>query len=129
MTIHGRCIVPGKAKGIPLVLYTSISFLGDVDPETGALLKGSKAGERVSNRILVFTTEAGSTVGAYIIYRLYKRGLAPRAMIAHQAGSIVAAGCALAGIPLVDKIPLSLFRDIEESKLVEVDSGQVTLFK
>lgn len=129
MTVNGRCIVPGRAKAPPLVLYTPISFLGDIDPVTGILLKGPRAGKRVSDHILVFTAESGSTVGAYVIYRLYKRGLAPKGMIVAQAGSITAAGCALAGIPLVDQIPLRLFKDIDRSKLVEINMSQITLFR
>jgi predicted aconitase with swiveling domain len=112
------------------VLGSSLSFLGGVDPSTGRIKdKGTGAYNRtVRNRVLVFPTGKGSTVGSYVIYGLKANGKAPAAIVNHQTETIVATGAILAKIPLVDDVDIGT---IETGDKVTVDgnSGVVIVHK
>jgi len=103
---EGRGLVGGIGKGIALVTNRPISFFGEIDPKTGKIISQSSEirGESVSNRILVFPHGRGSTVGSYIIFALKENSLAPCAIINEETEIIIAAGCSIAEIPLVDKL-------------------------
>jgi predicted aconitase with swiveling domain len=60
----------------------------------------------VRDRILVFPSGKGSTVGSYVIYGLKANGLAPAAIVNHETETIVASGAILAKIPLVDRVDI-----------------------
>jgi uncharacterized protein len=122
--LEGRVIVAGKAEGEALVSPTAISFLGGVDTANGIIIeKGHPLeGQSVAGRILVFPTGKGSTVGSYIIYRLAKVNLAPRAIINKTSEAIVAVGALISGIPMVDRIDIDR---IQTNMHVTVDEGVV----
>ncbi|MHB1357914.1 MAG: DUF126 domain-containing protein [Anaerolineae bacterium] len=125
-TIKARIIVAGKAEGEALVSSAAISFLGGVDAESGMIIeKGHPLeGQSVAGRILVFPTGKGSTVGSYVIYRLAKAHLAPRAIINSKSEAIVAVGALIAGIPMVDQVDI---RRIETNMHVSIDEGIVSI--
>lgn len=106
--LHGRVIKAGSAEGIALVSPAPISFLGGVDPDTGVIIEPGHPleGASVAGRILVFPTGRGSTVGSYTLYRMAKNGTAPAGIICAQSETIVAVGAIIAGIPMVDLIPI-----------------------
>ena len=112
-----RCIVDGNARGSLLVTSQPIAFLQGVDPERGCVSdpKHQIYGQLFSGKILVFPNAVGSSVGAYVIYRLKKKGTAPKAIINQKTDIITASGCALAGIPLFDLV---------ENEVIELESGQ-----
>jgi uncharacterized protein len=104
--IKGRCIVESARKISGPVLFSSfpIAFLQGVDPERGVVSdkKSDIYNEEFRGKILIFPNAIGSSVGAYVIYRMVKNRTAPLAMIARTADIITASGCALSGIPLYD---------------------------
>ena len=99
-----RSIVDGSATGEILFTSQPIAFLQGVDPEKGFVSdqKHEIFGKPFAGRVLVFPNAVGSSVGAYVIYRLKKNGMAPKAIINQSADIITTSGCALAGIPLFD---------------------------
>ena len=123
MKLKGRKIVGGRARGIALVSKKPLSFLGGVDPETGVVIDAESdiRGESIKDKILVFPRGKGSTVGSYVIYQLKKNGVAPRAIIVGEAGTIVATGAIIAEIPMVDKIDIS---KIKTGQVLEVNADQ-----
>jgi uncharacterized protein len=116
----------GKKKITGPVLYsdTPIAFLQGVDPEKGYVSDTTSQifGKPFRKKILVFPNAVGSSVGAYVIYRLKKNGNAPFAMVNKNSDIISASGCALAGIPLFDfeSAPGSFDR-LSHSKRVIID--------
>ncbi len=110
--LRGRVVIEGQAEGKALVSDEPIGFLGGVDPDTGLVVeKGhSLEGRSVAGRILVFPTGKGSTVGSYVIYRLARAGLAPKAIINAESEPIVAVGALLANIPMVDRVDIAQLR-------------------
>ena len=109
MILKGRVICEGKAEGEALVTSQPISFFGGVDPKTGIVVeKGHELeGKCVKDKILVFPTGKGSTVGSYVIYQLKKNGVAPKAIINQECETIVAVGSIISNIPCVDRIDIS----------------------
>ena len=112
MILKGRVICEGKAEGEALVTSQPISFFGGVNPKTGIVVeKGHELeGKCVKDKILVFPTGKGSTVGSYVIYQLKKNGVAPKAIINQECETIVAVGSIISNIPCVDRIDISKIR-------------------
>lgn len=120
---RGRVIVKGLAAGEALVSKEPVSFYGDVDPKTGVIVdEGNELyGRPVSGKVFIFPHGKGSTVGSYVIYRLSKEGRAPLAIINVETEPIIAVGCVLAKIPLIDRIPLDFMLTVKNGDFVEVD--------
>lgn len=108
-----RGLVEGRARGRLLVLHEPISFYGDVDPETGRYVDGRS----VAGRIIVAPAARGSTVGAYILYALWKHGLAPAGIIVGVVDPVLVAGAVLTNTPLAQGV-LEGVVDGEEAELV-----------
>jgi len=129
MRLSGRGVVSGRAQGWALVTTQPVSFFGGLDPEKGTVIERGHelVGERVTGRVLVFPRGKGSTVGSYVIYAMKKRGTAPAAIINIETEPIIAAGCVLAEIPLVDKLNEDPVKAIKTGDFVRVlaDKGVV----
>ncbi|MFP4050439.1 MAG: aconitase X swivel domain-containing protein [Thermoplasmata archaeon] len=107
MILQGRGISKGFAEGKVVKIEEPISFLGDVDPDTGTAFED----KNIKNSIFVFPGGRGSTVGSYVIYQLKKNSTAPMGMINEKTETIVATGAIISDIPLVDKIQIDLLKD------------------
>ncbi len=114
LVFKARPIVPGNVEG-EAVVVDSISFYGDVDPESGLLHDGRP----VKDRILVARKSRGSTVGSYVIYALKVYKTHPRAILLGSSEPIVIAGAVLAGIPLFDSLPPSFFRAVKDGAVIK----------
>jgi len=125
-TIKIRTIVEGTVEGIALVSPIPISFLGGVDAETGVITDSENPlfGESLADKIFVFPESKGSTVGSYVIYGLSVNNVAPLALIANEAETIVVAGAILANIPFVDKADQDVTISIKTGDKLVVDTTQ-----
>jgi uncharacterized protein len=125
MEIMCHKVASGHAVGSALVTGEAISFLGNVNPETGMVIDPAHElfGQSIAGKVLIFPGGKGSTVGSYVIYQLTKRGRAPAAMINLRSEPIVAVGAIISGIPLVDRVPEEVLQ-IESGILVEVDADR-----
>ena len=125
MQIKCHRVASGRASGPALVTGQAISFLGNVNPETGVVVDPAHElfGESIAGKVLVFPGGKGSTVGSYVIYQLKKRGLAPAAMINLLSEPIVAVGAVISGIPLVDRVGEEVLR-IKSGTIVNVDADR-----
>ncbi len=122
MILSGRGISRGKAEGTVVKVEEPVSFLGDVDPESGKVFDGKK----ITDSIFVFPGGKGSTVGSYVIYQLKKNKTAPKGMINEKTETIVASGAIISEIPLVDNIDIDLFEEDDEVR-IEGKKGIVEL--
>ena len=133
MRLRGRKVVGGYAEGEALVSADPVSFYGGVDPETGVVVEPGHAveGECITGKVFVFPTGKGSTVGSYVIYRMSKLGTAPAALVNSETEAIIATGCVISGIPLVDKLDRDPLLEIKSGDLLKVsaDEGVVEVVK
>lgn len=129
MEIGIRPIVEGKVTGSVLFSPSPISFLGDVDTETGKIIDSESPiyGKSLKDTIFVFPRGRGSTVGSYIIYGLKINNVSPLALVAEEAETIVIAGAILADIPLVDMPDKDLFSMVETGDTITIDTSEKTL--
>jgi phosphomecalonate degydratase small subunit len=125
MEIKCHKVASGRASGPALVTKEPLSFLGNVNPETGVVIDPGNElfGQCVAGKVLIFPGGKGSTVGSYVIYQLKKRGVAPAAMINLRSEPIVAVGAIISGIPLVDRVPKDLLC-LKEGVCVIVDADR-----
>ena len=77
-------------------------------------------------KVLVFPNSVGSSVGAYVIYRLKKNRKAPKAIINQHADIITASGCAIAGIALYDLSQGDLSK-VKDARQVSIDQKRLEL--
>ncbi|MDH7556910.1 MAG: aconitase X swivel domain-containing protein [Candidatus Methanosuratincola sp.] len=121
--LRGRGVAKFRGQGEALVTRQGISFFGGVDPATGIVREGGHElfGRDVTAKVLVFPKGKGSTVGSYVLYQLRKNGHAPAAIINVETEAIIAAGCILAEIPLVDRLDADPTAAIRSGDWVEVD--------
>ncbi|WMW22120.1 DUF126 domain-containing protein [Methanolobus mangrovi] len=124
MRVNCRTIARGVAEGEVLLTRDPISFLGNVDPETGEIVEPQHElyGQSISGKVLVFPYGKGSTVGSYVIYQLFKNNVAPAAMINIESEPIVAVGAIISEIPLVDKLETDPFELLKNGDRVIVNS-------
>ena len=133
IVMKGRKVVGGVGSGEALVSCQPISFLGGVDPRTGEIVEKNHnlLGKNIAGRVLVFPGGKGSTVGSYTIYALKKHGKNPAAMVNVLTEPIIATGCVIAEIPLVDRLnqdPTSVI-ETGDYVVVDADKGQVEVRK
>ncbi len=124
--MKGRVIfkIDEEIKGEALVSKEPIGFLGGVDPNTGEVLEGDIKGQFVKDKILVFPTGKGSTVGSYTIYQLKKNNVAPKAIINSEAEPIVVVGAIISEIPMIDKIDIS---SIKQGDVITLKNDTISL--
>jgi len=118
-----KILVSGKVKGVILKSKDPINFLGTVDKKTGIISdKNHDLFEKsLRDKILVFPSGVGSSVGAYTIYSIYSNNSAPLAMICTKADLTVATGCALANIPLII-ISMDEFSSLSSGDTISIDT-------
>lgn len=124
MIFKGRGISKGRGEGTLVLSHDPVSFLGGVNPASGALSDPSMGGRSVKDRVFAFPRGKGSTVGSYVFMEMKRQGTLPKAIINSLAEPIVATGAVMSGVPLVDRIDLSLLRDGDE---VVVDGSEGTV--
>lgn len=123
-----RSVVDGDPTGEVLFSSKPIAFLQGVDPEKGCVSDENHEIYSIlfKDKVLVFPNSVGSSVGAYVIYRLKKKGNSPKAIINMKSDIITASGCAIAGIPLFE-IQRGVFSDLRNAKSVRYNSSNSTL--
>lgn len=126
MIIKGRTVVPGKASGETLISYEPISFLGDIDPDSGKISakRHPLKNKSISGKIFIFPFGKGSTVGSYVIYQLFKNNKAPKAFITQKADPIVAVGAIISGIPMIDGIDIN---KVPNGKTISINADEGTI--
>ena len=120
-----KVLVSGKVSGSILKSTKPINFLGTVDKKSGVISDKNHDlfGKSIKNKILVFPSGVGSSVGAYTIYSIKSNNSAPLAMICQKADLTVATGCALANIPLITINEDEFFKLENEMKIsLDTDS-------
>ena len=129
--LKGRSLVKGLAEGEALVTNQPLSFLGGVDPQTGVVVEKNHEleGAQVTNKILVFPYGKGSTVGAYTLYAMARKGTKPSGIINTRSEAIIATGCVIAQIPLMDMLQENPVAVISNGDMVSMNAtkGVVTI--
>lgn len=123
MSFSCRIITGNSIKGEAIVSKKRISFYGSIDLEKGIVTEKDSDiyGKSISGKILVFKGGKGSTVGAYALMKLKSNNVAPKALICLKADVIIAVGCVLANITLVDSINEEILNTVKDGDIIEID--------
>ena len=126
MILRGRKVMGGYAEGEALVSVDPVSFYGGVVPVSGCVTEPGHCccGENITGKVFVFPTGKGSTVGSYVIYRMKKLGTAPAAIINVETEAILATGCVISDVPLVDKLDKDPLKVIENGMKIRVKADE-----
>jgi uncharacterized protein len=126
MKVKCRTISRGCAEGQVMITRDPISFLGNIDPKTGKVVDANHElfGQSINGKVLVFPHGKGSTVGSYVIYQLFKNGVAPAAMINLESEPIVAVGAIISAIPLVDRLENDPYTFLKNGMSIKVNSSE-----
>jgi predicted aconitase with swiveling domain len=95
-----------------------------IDPGNGKVrdLSHQLYGKTLKDRIFVFPYSVGSSVGAYLLYRLKKNLSAPLAIICSNRMDITtASGCAISNIPAVQLKYKNIPEVLKNSHALTVD--------
>ena len=113
----------GIIKGEIIKTEKKISFLGDVNPNNGEIVAADSdiRGLKITDRILVFPSGRGSTVGAGVLFGLAKRGIGPKMIVTIEPEQVVISGAIFADIPMVSEIPLDFFKNIKTGDHLEAE--------
>ncbi len=125
MILQGRGISSGVGKGIVVISEKAISFLGGVNPLDGSI-SDSQGSTSVKGKVFAFPRGRGSTVGSYTMLEMKRNETLPAAIINSDAEPIVATGAVMSGVPLVDRIDLSLLRQ-DDVCIVDGRQGSVEI--
>lgn len=130
--VAGRGIVRGQAEGPAFVSREPISFLGDVDINSGRVVGDlpSVHGRSMRGAVLVFPFSRGSAGAWRFLYQLYKHGNHPLALVcAEIPDPSVVQGAILAGIPIVAEPEEDLVAAVRDGTrlVVDGDQGSVTV--
>ena len=124
--IRGRVLVEGYAEGEALVSKEPISFLGDIDPKTGIIVRKDHPlrGLSIKDKVFVFPYGKGSTVGSYIIYQLAKNDVAPKAILNVKSEPIIIIGCVISEIPLIDSFKENILKIVKNGDYIVVNGRE-----
>jgi predicted aconitase with swiveling domain len=131
--VECKCIVKGFAEGEALISDTPINFLTMIDPGNGGIktLNHNLFGQSLKDKIFVYPHSVGSSVGAYVLYRLKKKSSAPLAIICSERMDITtASGCAISNIPAVHLKSHNILPVIRKSRalIVDADREQISIY-
>lgn len=98
VTLTGRTLLDGTARGPVLWLDEPISLWGGVDPETGTIVdeRHPQAGLTVTGTILDLPHGRGSSSSPSVLAEMIRRGSAPAGIILRQPDAMVVLGSLVA---------------------------------
>jgi hypothetical protein len=91
-------LVPGRGRGVVLVLDEPLSFWGGIDPATGDVIDvhHPQLGENVAGKVLVMPGGRGSSSSSSVLAEAIRAGTGPAAIVLLEPDPIVALGAIVA---------------------------------
>ena len=104
--LRGPAGIGGIVKGEVLVSTQGFNARYDLDREAGTFSRPEPDlfGQDFRGRSLVFGGAKGGIATSCAIYDLKRRGMAPLGLVFRRANPVVAQGCTLAELPLLDRL-------------------------
>lgn len=112
----------GEITGEVLITRSKISFLGDVDLNTGMIVGQDIdiKGECIHDKIFIFSEGRGSTVGSNVLYGLAKKGLAPKLLATCRSELITISGAIMGGVPMISNLNEEVFEAFKTGDSIKV---------
>ncbi|HVM35026.1 MAG TPA: DUF126 domain-containing protein [Actinomycetota bacterium] len=115
-----RTLVPGRARGILLVLDEPLSFWGGLDAATGKIIDPHhpQAGASVSRRVLAMPSGRGSSSSSSVLAEALRAGVGPAAILLGETDAIVALGALVANELYGTECPVAVVKKDVYTSLV-----------
>ena len=131
-------LVPGAAKGHPMILDEPLSLWGGLDPHTGEITdrRHPQSGQIVTGNILVLPSGRGSSSASSILLEAVASKTAPAAIVMAEADGILALGAVVAQEVYGQVLPVctlsaddyqSLLKLIQSNESSKITIDQTTL--
>jgi len=121
-SIHKEGLIP-DITGSCIICPHSFSFLGDIDSNSGEIMKSDSPGKtlQIAHTIFAFHSSKGSSSGCVILSSLAQRNKGPLAIITlHAPDYNLVEGAILGGIPFVSEIDPQFFQDMQTGMVVTI---------
>jgi len=129
MILKGKTVKKGIVEGEAIVSQLPFSYLGDLNPETGTVApKGHDLeGQSIADKIFVFATGKGSTVGPNVAAMAKQLGNAPKGMICVEVEPVMAMVAIRNDIPMVHKLDQNPLEVIKTGDYIKMDATEGTV--
>src|SRR5215216_1694427 len=137
LTLQGKVIIRGKARGKALVSHEPLSFWGGYDWKTGEIIdrRHGLSGTIAKDKILVIPFTRGSSTTTAVLLEAIRARTAPAAIITTETdfffalASVVAEELYASPLPLV-ALPASDFAKLQtEDQIHIMDDGKVIVHR
>src|SRR5215211_4336390 len=137
MTLRGKVIIPGEARGIALVGNEPLSFWGGYDWKTGEIIdrRHLLSGSIAKDKILAIPYTRGSSTTTAVLLEAIRAKTAPAAIITTDIDFFFALASVVADELYTSPIPLVAlskedFAQLRTDDTVQItESGTVTLYR
>ena len=135
MTLQGRVVIHGQARGLALVGDEPLSFWGGYDWKTGEIIdrRHVLSGAVAKHRILAIPFTRGSSTTTAVLLEAIRHGTAPAAILTtgtdffFALASVVAEELYGAGLPLVSLAEADFARLRTGDDVEVTESGEIIL--
>jgi predicted aconitase with swiveling domain len=119
LTLQGKTIIPGEARGVALVSREPLSFWGGYDWQTGEIIdrRHSLSGQIAKGRILAVPFTRGSSTTTAVLLEAIRAGTAPAAIITTDTDFFFALASVVADELYSSPIPLAALGEGDFAKL------------
>lgn len=131
VSLSGRTLVAGRARGRALVLPEPLSFWGGVDPTTGVVVdrRHPRAGASLSGRVVLMPTGRGSSSSSAVLAEAVRLGTAPAALVLLEPDPILVVGAIVAQELYGRTVPVVLvdreaFGRVQDGQLIDIHAGE-----
>src|SRR5512133_1178647 len=137
LTLQGKIVIPGAARGRALVSREPLSFWGGYDWKTGEIIdrRHSLSGCIAKDRILAVPFTRGSSTTTAVLLEAIRAGTAPAAILTTDTdfffalASVVADELYAAPLPLVALTEQDFAQLKTDDEIQITDDGRVILFR
>lgn len=126
LTIKGRGLLGGCARGQALVSREAISGWSGVDEKSGLVIEKGHPfeGHSIKDKILVLSGGKGSNGWSLHFHAAKVRGIGPAALILPRIDSRMAVTAVVLGLPVLTDLSADPFELIPMNALVTVDADR-----
>lgn len=128
LTLQGRVIIPGQARGRALVSREPISFWGGYDWKTGEIIdrRHALSGAIAKGSILAVPFTRGSSTTTAVLLEAIRAGTAPAAIITTDVDFFFALASVVADELYTSPLPLVALAETDFAQLLTGDEIQIT---
>ncbi|WMW60400.1 DUF126 domain-containing protein [Serratia marcescens] len=129
MKLQARPLNPGWVVAEAFLVEQAFSFIGDFDPQTGALLipHHPRYGESLAGKALVCPGGKGGTMAPFLIYEAFQQGNAPAAIICNHADPILFESAMAVDIPIFDRFDEDVLALFKHGQRVAIDGEDIAI--